>query len=40
MSEEIIVSSITLGFSLSMLFYFWGQLSRIFVDVVDTIIKR
>jgi hypothetical protein len=40
MDEQIIVSNIVLGFGLSMLFFFYGQISRVFTEVIDTVIKR
>jgi hypothetical protein len=39
MTEQIIVSNIALGFGISMILYFVGQISRVLTDVIDTIIK-
>jgi hypothetical protein len=39
-NETEIVSYIVFGFSLSMVFYFFGQISRILIEVVETLIKR
>jgi hypothetical protein len=39
-TETEIVNFIVLGFGLSMLLYFFGQLSRILTEIVETIIKR
>jgi hypothetical protein len=38
--ETEITSYIVLGFSLSMILYFFGQLSRVLIEIVDIIIKR
>jgi hypothetical protein len=38
--ETIIVSNIVLGFSFSMIMYFFGQLSRIFTEIIETTTKR
>jgi hypothetical protein len=40
MTDAVIVTNIVFGFSLSMILYFFGQLSRILIEIVDTIIKR
>jgi hypothetical protein len=39
-NETEIVKFIVFGFSLSMVLYFFGQISRILVEVVETIAKR
>jgi hypothetical protein len=38
--SELIVTNIVFGFSLSMVVYFFGQLSRVLIEIIETIVKR
>lgn len=40
MSENEISGFIMLGFSLSMVFYFFGQIPRVFAEVIDIFTGR
>lgn len=40
MTEENIVSFIVLGFSISMLVYFFGQIPRLLMETVEIFTKR